>query len=243
VRKLASGCVALTLLAAFVPTAARGATPEALAIQPQTLPRLLAVDPRFQSYNVEMAEVIGGSFWKPYAADGTLAKSAPMQSFEIGKDPGMFEPRPPIDLANRRLRILATALGPAYVRVSGTWANSVYFEDDDKPRLAEPPLGFQAVLTRAQWRGVIDFSRAVDTRLVTSFAISAGVRDVAGVWTPIQAAALIDYTRQLGGTIAAAELFNEPTILRRAARLRAMTPSGSPGTRKPSEDSSRRTRR
>jgi hypothetical protein len=190
----------------------RGATPEALAIQPKTLPRLRAVDPRFQSYNIEMAEVIGGSFWKPYAADGTLAKSAPMQSFEIGKEPGMFEPRLPIDLANRRLRILAAALGPAYVRVSGTWANSVYFQDDDKPRLAKPPPGFQGVLTRAQWRGVIDFSRAVNTRLVTSFAISAGGRDLAGIWTPTQAAALIDYTRQLGGTIAAAELFNEPTI-------------------------------
>ena len=32
----------------------------------------------------------------------------------------------PLDLGNARLRILAAALGPAYVRVSGTWANSVY---------------------------------------------------------------------------------------------------------------------
>jgi heparanase len=110
-----------------------------------------------------------------------------------------------------RLRILAAALGPAYVRVSGTWANSVYFQNDDEP-LAKPPPGFQSVLTRAQWRGVIEFSRAVDAKLITSFAISAGVRDATGVWTPKQAAPLLDFTRQIGGTITAAELFNEPTI-------------------------------
>jgi hypothetical protein len=31
-----------------------------------TLPRIATVDARYQSYNVEMAEVIGGNFWKPY---------------------------------------------------------------------------------------------------------------------------------------------------------------------------------
>jgi hypothetical protein len=124
----------------------------------------------------------------------------------------MFAKRPPIDLANRRLRILAAELGPAYVRVSGTWANSVYFQDDDEPRLAKPPSGFQGVLTQAQWRGVVEFSRAVDAELVTSFAIGAGVRDAAGVWTPKQAAPLLDFTRRIGGTITAAELFNEPNI-------------------------------
>jgi hypothetical protein len=157
-----------------------------------------------------MAEVIGGDFWKPYTA--SVAKSTNVQSFEIGKTPGMFEARPPINLANHRLRVLAAALGPAYVRVSGTWANSAYFQDDDRPRLAKPPSGFQGVLTRAQWRGVIEFSRAVDAELVTSFAISAGVRDATGVWTPKLAAPLLDFTRQIGGTITAAELFNEPTI-------------------------------
>ena len=39
---------------------------------------------------------------------------------------------PPIDLTNARLRKLAAALGPAYVRVSGTWANTTYFPTSDK---------------------------------------------------------------------------------------------------------------
>ncbi len=75
---------------------------------------------------------------------------------------------------------MAAALGLAYVRVSGTWANSVYFQDDDAPQMANPPDGFRGVLTRAQSRGVVDFAKAVDANLVTSFAINPAVRDSSG---------------------------------------------------------------
>jgi hypothetical protein len=53
----------------------------------------------------------------------------------------IFEARPPIDLSNARLRTLAAALGPAYVRVSGTWANTVYFADADQERSTTYPGG------------------------------------------------------------------------------------------------------
>lgn len=76
----------------------------------------------------------------------------------------------------------------------------------------EAPTGFKGVLTRDQWKGVVDFSKATDAKIVTSFAISAGTRDANGVWTPEQARQIFDYTKSLGGTIAAAELFNEPTM-------------------------------
>jgi hypothetical protein len=36
------------------------------------MPRLGTVDERFQSYNVEMLEVTGGRFWKPYGAAANL---------------------------------------------------------------------------------------------------------------------------------------------------------------------------
>ena len=36
---------------------------------PSTMPKVATVDPRFQSYNVEMVEVIGGRFWKPYGSN------------------------------------------------------------------------------------------------------------------------------------------------------------------------------
>ena len=33
------------------------------------MPRIGAVSERYQSYNVEMVEVTGGRFWKPYGAE------------------------------------------------------------------------------------------------------------------------------------------------------------------------------
>ena len=189
-----------------------GGQAAAATISPSTLPQLTIIDEQFQSYNVEMAGVIGGDFWKPYGARKPKAAPKPITTFEIGNDPAMFEKRAPIDLANTRLRKLAAALGPAYVRVSGTWANSVFFQDTDAREAGPTPSGYQSVLTRAQWVGVIAFTSAVDAKLVTSFAISSGVRDADGIWTPAQAKPLVAYTKSIGGTIAAAELFNEPTI-------------------------------
>lgn len=175
------------------------------------MPRVGTVDERFQSYNVEMIEVTGGWFWRPYADSGR-PPSAQGPAVPQGVDPSRYAYRPPIDLADPRLRRLAAALGPAYVRVSGTWANATYFHDADGPPPAAPPPGFKGVLTRPQWRGVVDFARAVDADIVTSFAISPGARDARGLWSPRQALALIDYTRALGGRIAAAEFMNEPNL-------------------------------
>lgn len=215
-----AACMA-AMIAGISATTARGATSAAspMSIAPGRLPRVATVDPRYQSYNVEMAEVIGGNFWKPYtpaslaamktrAAQGSPAASAGV----AGEDATMFRKRAPVDLDNPRLRALAKALGPAYVRVSGTWANSVWFDDSNQPPPKKAPDGFNGVLTRAEWKDVIDFAQEVDARLVTSFAISAGVRNAQGVWTPVQARKLVDYTRSIGGHIAAAEFFNEPDM-------------------------------
>ena len=155
-------------------------------VAPATMPRVGAVDERYQSYNVEMVEVTGGRFWRPYGARADASAASPGAT-PAGMDPALYRYRPPIDLTNPRLRTLAAALGPAYLRVSGTWANSVYFHDAETPAPATPPPGFGGVLTRAQWSGVVAFARAADARLVTSFATSAGTRDAAGVWTPGQA--------------------------------------------------------
>ena len=37
-----------------------------VSVNPARMPALGTVDQRFQSYNVEMLEVTGGRFWKPY---------------------------------------------------------------------------------------------------------------------------------------------------------------------------------
>jgi hypothetical protein len=187
------------------------------AVRPAKLPRVGTVDERFQSYNIEMVEIVGGRFWKPYAKLARAATSAtpsakPPGATPVGMNPELFEQRPPIDLSTERLCKLAAALGPAYVRVSGTWANSIYFHDSDAPAPAAPPQGFGGVLTRKQWKGVVGFARAVDAEIVTSFATSAGTRDAAGAWTPAQARPFLEYSKSVGGRIAAAEFMNEPNI-------------------------------
>ena len=58
-------------------------------------------------------------------------------------DPSLYEYRAPIDLSNPRLRKLAAALGPAYIRVSGTWMNSTYFQDSDDPAPCDTAVGLQ----------------------------------------------------------------------------------------------------
>jgi hypothetical protein len=187
------------------------------SLEPAAFARVGTVDERFQSYNVEMVEVTGGNFWRPYGPDlATLLKQppptpAPGANAPGGMNPALFQYRPPIDLADARLRKLAAALGPAYVRVSGTWANTTYFPDSDQAPKS-PPAGFKGVLSRQQWKGVVDFANAVAAGIVTSFVTSVGTRDAAGVWSPEQARRFVAYTRSIGGRIAAAEFMNEPTI-------------------------------
>lgn len=160
-----------------------------------SLARIGTVDERYQSYNIEMVEVTGGRFWAPY-----------------GGPPGeMYRMRPPTDLANPRLIAMARHLGPAYVRYSGTWANSTYLPAEGETVTA-PPTGYNQLLSRSQWRGAVAFARAVDAKIVTSFPASAGARNADGSWNPEQAQRLLDLTREAGGEIHSAELFNEPTI-------------------------------
>jgi heparanase 1 len=203
------------IVIAFASIVFVSAPPHARAQQatltPKTMPVLGTIDERYQSYNIEMLEVTGGRFWAPYKSQ-TSAPADTTQPTPGGMPASLYRYRAPIDLTNPKLRKLAAALGPAYMRVSGTWANSTFFQDSDDPAPPRPPTGFNGVLTRAQWRSVIDFSHAVDANLVTSFAISPGVRDTNGVWTPIEAQKILNYTRSAGGSIAAAEMFNEPTF-------------------------------
>ena len=189
---------------------------QVVSLDPAKMARIGTVDERFQSYNIEMVEVIGGRFWKPYESSATNNRNtqepARQEGFTpAGINPNLYQYRAPIDLSNPRLRKLAAALGPAYVRVSGTWANSAYFQDSDNPAPANAPSGFSGVLTRKEWKGVIDFSHVVNAEIVTSVATGPGPRDAQGVWTSDQARQLFGYTKSIGGKIAATEFMNEPT--------------------------------
>jgi heparanase 1 len=188
---------------------------QVVSLDPAKMPAIGTVDERFDSYNIEMVEVIGGRFWKPYGSSTNKSKAqepAQREGFTpAGIDPNLYEYRAPIDLSNPRLRKLAAALGPAYVRVSGTWANSVYFQDSENAAPATAPSGFSGVLTRKEWKDVVDFSHAVNAEIVTSVATGSGPRNAQGVWTSEQAGKLFGYTQSIGGRIAATEFMNEPT--------------------------------
>ena len=176
-------------------------TDESVTVRAGTLPYLRTMDERFQSYQIGFSHLTGGETWKAFDA--------------LGGQPGksiadVREPRAPTNLANLRLRNLTAALAPFYLRYSGTTANNVYFQDDDKPPLASPPSGYKVVLTRERWRNALEFAEAVNAKVVTSFAISPGVRDADHKWTPAMAAPWMAFTRSIGREIYAAELFNEP---------------------------------
>ncbi|MEO7385213.1 MAG: hypothetical protein ABIU18_09830, partial [Novosphingobium sp.] len=174
-------------------TASHGATVRSRPSELSALPKLAEVDERYQSYNVEMVEVTGGRFWAPYG----------------GPAGEVYRMRAPLDLANIRLRNLAKNLGPAYMRVSGTWANNTYLPAAGETTTT-PPEGYKQILTRDQWRGVIAFSKAVGAKIVTSFAAGDGTRDSDKIWKTEQAQRFVDLTEEAGGKIAAAEFFNEP---------------------------------
>jgi heparanase 1 len=204
--------VAATAVAAAAAAALSATATGPVRLDPAAMKKVGEVDARYQSYNVEMVEVTGGRFWAPYAAATAAPEPEAAATGAPGLDPRLFRMRSPIDLSSARLRTLAAGLGPAYVRVSGSWANSTYFHDSDTPAPTAPPAGFGGVLTRAQWKGVVDFARAAGARLVTSFAISAGTRDAEGRWTPAEMEKLLAYTASIGGSVAAAEFFNEPNL-------------------------------
>lgn len=208
-------CTAIALCAVAVVFPATQLMAQVASLDPAKMPTIGTVDERFQSYNIEMVEVIGGRFWKPYGSATNESKAqepAPQAGFTpAGTDSNLYRYRAPIDLSNSRLRKLAAALSPAYVRVSGTWANSAYFQDSENVAPANAPAGFSGVLTRQEWKGVIDFSHAVSAEIVTSVATGPGPRDAQGVWTSEQARELFEYSKSVGGRIAASEFMNEPT--------------------------------
>ena len=59
-------------------------------IKPTAMPRIGSVDERFQSYNIEMVEVTGGRFWKPYASKAENAEpKQPGANQPVGMDPNL----------------------------------------------------------------------------------------------------------------------------------------------------------
>lgn len=185
---------------------------EHITIQSDNLKKLRDVDPRMVSYNVEMTEVTGGTFWKAYTeaqVDGTEEFIAP-DPRDMGNLHQWYDP---IDTTNPRLLKLAKELEPAWVRVSGTWANKTYYDFADEYPQGSHPQGYQNVLKKEQWNHLLDFVKAVDGKLLLSFANCSGNHKAEEPWDISQAKLIMDYSRDYGVPVEAVEFTNEPNII------------------------------
>ncbi|EAQ1150833.1 hypothetical protein EOH33_21470 [Salmonella enterica] len=179
-------------------------------IKTNELKKLGVTDKHYQSYNIEMIELTGGWFWKPYGEKGYKTTPDTKKNIPQGMNPDAYQYIPPVNLNNEKLITLAKALSPAYIRVSGTWANSTYFSPDGK--ITTPPHGFNNVLTGKQWASLVNFSNTVGSPIITSFATSDGTRGKDRLWTSSQAKEFLQFNRKIGGNIVAAEFMNEPSL-------------------------------
>lgn len=173
------------------------------------------VDKRLMSYNIEMTEVTGGTFWKSYTAEqiaGTAEFPSVTAFGDVTTMPELMEYYPPIDLHNKRLRELARQLGPVWVRVSGTWATKTYY-DFDGVTGGQVPDGYASVLTREQWLGVLDFVSYVGAKLLISVSNCAGDHPDGGPLDLTQAKKIFAFSHQHGVDIDAIEFMNEPNML------------------------------
>src|SRR5437588_4132006 len=105
---LGFGLAGLAVAACQTGSPGPAAPAEALALKPATMPQTGTIEDRFQSYNVEMLEVTGGMFWKPYDSKAgpahqqrqPAAGAAAGGDTPVGMDPSAYAYRPPIDLTN-----------------------------------------------------------------------------------------------------------------------------------------------
>ena len=185
-------------------------------LNPEALCELHIGNERLVSYNVEMAEVTGGTFWKAYTP-GQIAGTAPFQmkgglNANIFAEGGLMQYYDPIDLYDEKLRTLAKEIGPSWVRVSGSWATKTYYDFDGHTG-GKVPEGYGAVLNRQQWVGVLDFCKAMGAKLLISVADCEGLHHADEPWNPSQAQQIFALSKEYGKPIDAVEFVNEPNLL------------------------------
>ncbi|MGL5692891.1 MAG: hypothetical protein ACRCXA_02350, partial [Peptostreptococcaceae bacterium] len=136
----------------------------------------------------------------------------------------LMEVYPPLDFTNKRLRALAKALSPAYMRVSGSWASATYYDFEGKTK-GKAPEGFKTVMTKEQWTSALEFAKAVGAKVMVSLANTEGAHNPDGSWNSEQAKLLWDYSKEFGVPISAAEYMNEPNVLQQGGAPKGYTPA------------------
>ena len=156
--------------------------------------RVAEVDERFLSVALDTSQLLGGRWW-----------SRDARQVEVGRGDSHA---PPFDLARARLRTLAAALAPAYLRIGGTEADVVYY--DMTGEIGRPaPRPYELVLTRARWDEVNAFARDVGYQVLFTVNAGPGPRGADGRWTSQNADSLLEYSRAAGYDVPVWELGNE----------------------------------
>ena len=169
---------------------------------------LRTVNPRLMSYNVEMTEVTGGTFWKAYTPEQVAGTEEFPPIKGMHEMANLMQWYDPIESTNPRLIKLAKEFGPVWVRVSGTWATKTYYDFDGKGM----PEGYQSALTRQQWVNLINFVDAVGGKLLISVANCEGLHHAEEPWNPSEAEKIFGLSKELGHPIDAVEFTNEPNM-------------------------------
>lgn len=196
-------------------------------LDPEALRELHVGNERLVSYNVEMAEVTGGTFWKAYTPE-QIAGTEPFEmkgglNADIFAEGGLMQYYDPIDLYDEKLRTLAKEIGPSWVRVSGSWATKTYYDFDGHTG-GKVPEGYGAVLNRQQWVGVLDFCKAMGAKLLISVADCEGLHHADEPWNPSQAQQIFALSKEYGKPIDAVEFVNEPNLLEMSGCPKGYTP-------------------
>lgn len=187
---------------------------------------LRSVDRRLVSYNIEMAEITGGTFWKAYtpgqiAGTETFPPVTDLRNITAMSE--LMQYYPPVDLYHPRLRALAKELGPAWIRVSGTWATKTYYDFEGTTH-GKAPAGYQSVLTKEQWIGVLEFVKAVGGRLLISVSNCEGDHPDHGPLDLTQAEKIFAFSHRYGVDIDAVEFMNEPNMMEMSGAPAGYTP-------------------
>ena len=194
---------------------------ETVKLHATALEVVRTMNPRLISYNVEMTEVTGGTFWKAYTdtqIDGTEQVPPPDLSKGLSS---MHQWYDPIDTTNPRLIRLASALGSCWVRVSGTWATRTYYDWEGTGM----PEGYNNHLRKEQWINLLNFVKAVGGKLMISVANCDGLHSHDQPWNPSQAKLIFDTSREYGCPIEAVEFVNEPNMLQMTGFPKGYTPA------------------
>lgn len=186
-----------------------------IKLDPAELKKIRTVDERLMSYNIEMTEVTGGTFWKAYTPEQIAGIeefkfSGALTDFTVMA--GLMQYYPPIDLYNKRLRELTKKLGATWIRVSGSWATQTYY-DFEGTTGGKAPDGYKSVLTKEQWIGVLDFVKEMGAKLLISVSNCAGDHPNGGALDLTQTKKIFDLSHAYGVDIDAAEFMNEPNML------------------------------